>query len=106
MSHIIHSNHHHILHCVQEDFDEQKIKSLKIVCSDGIVFCDRLLFILWSKFWESLLNQEESVNTLIIPDIKVEIIRQIVHLLTKGKSEGFDSDLRIFLTLFWIYFLI
>ena len=66
MSAIIHSNHHNILHNVKEEFDEQKNKSLKIVCSDGTIFCDRLLFVLWSKFWKTLLNPEESENTVII----------------------------------------
>ena len=87
MSSIIHSYHHHILHDCKEKFNEDKSKSLKIVCSDGIIFCDRLLFILWSKFWKTLLIPEESENTVIIPDIKVEIVRQMVMLLLSGKCD-------------------
>ena len=100
MSAIIHSNHHNILHNVKEEFDEQKNKSLKIVCSDGTIFCDRLLFVLWSKFWKTLLNSEESENTVIIPDIKVQIVRHMVMLLLSGKSIGHDSEFESFFDTF------
>ena len=106
MSAIIHSNHHNILHNVKEEFDEQKNKSLKIVCSDGTIFCDRLLFVLWSKFWKTLLNPEESENTVIIPDIKVQIVRHMVMLLLSGKSIGHDSEFESFFDTFLDLFLI
>ena len=100
MSSIIHSNHHQILHDCKEEFNEEKNKTLKIVCSDGIVFCDRLLFVLWSKFWRTLLIPEESENTVIIPDIKVEIVRQMVMLLLSGRCDGQDGDFEIFFDTF------
>ena len=100
MSSIIHSNHHHILHDCKEEFNEKKNESLKIVCSDGIIFCNRLLFVLWSKFWKTLLNPDESENTVIIPDIKVEIIEQVVILLLSGKCEGYDVEFETFFDTF------
>ena len=100
MSSIIHSNHHHILHNCKEEFNEKKNESLRIVASDGIIFCNRLLFVLWSKFWKTLLNPEESEDTVIIPDIKVENIRQMVMLLLSGKCDGYDREFETFFDTF------
>lgn len=71
-------------------------QSLKIICDDGVVYCDRLLFILWSKNWRNILDQNEETNVLICPDMKKEIVELVLELLMTGESSGLEKDFEIF----------
>ena len=63
---------------------------------DGSVFCDRLLFILWSKSWRNIFDPSEEKSVLICPDMKKGIIEKVVKLLMTGNSNGLEKDFEIF----------
>ena len=74
------------LNSEQEDF------KLKIICEDGTVICERLLFILWSKQWREVLNPDEEISVLIFPDVKQRTMQLLLDLLKKGDIMGLESD--------------
>ena len=73
-------------------YNLEKSFKLKIVCEDGEIFCDRLLFILWSKEWRDLLDPDEETSVLIYPDVKKRTVELLLSLLKKGDIKGFESD--------------
>ena len=72
--------------------NEETSFTLKIVCNDGALVCDRLLFILWSKEWRDLLDPDEETSVLIYPDVKKRTVELLLSLLKKGDIKGFESD--------------
>ena len=71
--------------------DDSSFK-LKIICDDGVVICDRLVFILWSKLWRELLDPNEAINVVIFPDVKQRTMELVLSILSKGNIKGFESD--------------
>ena len=71
-------------------------QSLQIICEDGSVFCNRFLFILWSKSWRNIFDPSEEKSVLICPDMKKGIIEKVVKLLMTGNSNGLEKDFEIF----------
>ena len=65
---------------------------LRIICEDGTVTCDRLLFILWSEHWRELLDPYEETSVLIFPDMKQRTMELLLDLLKKGDIKGLESD--------------
>ena len=65
-------------------YNLEKSFKLKIVCEDGEIFCDRLLFILWSKKWMELLDPFEETSVLILPDVKKKSHGIIARIIEKG----------------------
>lgn len=59
---------------------------LKIVCDDGELFCDRLLFILWSKHWREILDPNEEESVLIFPGVKKRSMMLLLKLLMVGDT--------------------
>ena len=72
--------------------NEESSFLLKIICEDGIVVSDRLLFILWSKQFRQLLDPDEETTVLIFPDVKQRSMELLLNLLRKGNTNGFESD--------------
>ena len=83
-----HSNQQSFL---DQSSDDSSFK-IKIVCEDGVVICDRLLFILWSKKWMELLNPNEETSLVMFPDVKQRTMELALNILRKGNTEGFESD--------------
>ena len=71
-------------------------KSLKIICEDGVTFCDRFLFILWSKNWRNILDPNEESSVLICPEMKKEIIELVIMLLKTGTTKGLENNFENF----------
>ena len=65
---------------------------LKIICADGVVVSDRLVFILWSKQLRQLLDPDEETSVLIFPDVKQRSMELLLNLLRKGNTSGYESD--------------
>ena len=80
-------------------YNLEKSFKLKIVCEDGEIFCDRLLFILWSKKWMELLDPFEETSVLILPDVKKRAMELLLGLLKKGEISGFENDFEDFMDL-------
>ena len=74
------------------DSNEETSFTLKIICDDGVVVCDRLLFILWSKEWRDLLDPYEKTSVLIFPDMKQRTMELFLELLKIGDINGLESD--------------
>ena len=68
---------------------------LKIVCDDGVLWCDRLLFILWREILDP--NEEESV--LIFPGVKKRTMMLMLKLLMVGDIKGFEKSFESFFEL-------
>ena len=66
-------------------YNLEKSFKLKIVCEDGEIFCDRLLFILWSKKWMELLDPfEETSQCLDSSRCKKKSHGIIARIIEKG----------------------
>ena len=72
---------------------------LKLVCDDGVIYCDRLLFILWSQKWLQILDPLEENSVLIFPDIQKQAMELLIDLLRKGSISGMESDFENFMEL-------
>ena len=72
---------------------------LKIVCDDGELFCDRLLFILWSKHWREILDPNEEESVLIFPGVKKRSMMLLLKLLVVGDIKGFEKSFESFFEL-------
>ena len=72
---------------------------LKIVCDDGELFCDRLLFILWSKHWREILDPNEEESVLIFPGVKKRSMMLLLKLLMVGDIKGFEKSFESFFEL-------
>ena len=71
-------------------------ESLKIICEDGVLFCDRFLFILWSKNWRNIFDPNEETSILICPDMKKGIMELVLMLLKTGSSRGLENNFENF----------
>ena len=87
---------------IQKSFIDQEVlynleKSfkLRIVCEDGVILCDRLLFILWSQKWMYILEPFEETSVLIFPDVKKISMELLIGLLKKGQISGFENDFEV-----------
>ena len=65
---------------------------LKIICDDGVVLCDRIMFILWSKHWRELLDPNEEINVVIFPEVKQRTMELLLSILSKGNIEGYENE--------------
>ena len=84
-------------HSKQRSFFDQLNSSegnfkLRIICKDGTVICERLLFILWSKQWREVLNPDEETSVLIFPDVNQRTMQLFLDLLKKGDIKGLEED--------------
>ena len=71
-------------------------KSLKIICEDGVIFCDRFLFVLWSKTWRKIFDPNEETSVLICPELKKGIIELVLTVLKTGQSKGLENEFENF----------
>ena len=72
---------------------------LKIVCDDGVLWCDRLLFILWSKHWREILDPNEEESVLIFPGVKKRSMMLMLKLLMNGDIKGHEKNFERFFEL-------
>ena len=71
-------------------------KSLKIICEDGVIFCDRFLFVLWSKTWRKIFDPNEETSVLICPELKKGIMELVLTVLKTGQSKGLENEFENF----------
>ena len=71
-------------------------QSLKIICEDGVISCDRFIFILWSKNWRNIFDPNEETSVLICPEMKNGIMELVLMLLKTGSSEGLENNFENF----------
>ena len=79
--------------------NEETSFKLKIICSDGVIFCDRILFILWSKHWREILEPQEETSVLIFPDVTQSTMKLLIELLKAGDIRGLESNFENFFEL-------
>ena len=72
---------------------------LKLVYDDGVIYCERLLFILWSTKWLQILDPLEEHSVLIFPGIQKQTMELLMELLRKGSISGMESDFENFMEL-------
>ena len=91
-------------HTIQKSFLDPAVScnlnkyfTIKIVCDDGVIYCDRLLFIIWSKKWLQILDPFEETNVLIFPDVEKRTMELLLELLKKGELQGFESHFENFM---------
>ena len=80
-------------------WSSQHAFQLKIVCDDGELFCDRLLFILWSKQWREILDPNEEDSVLIFPGVKKRAMMLMLKLLMVGDIKGLEKSFESFFEL-------
>ena len=59
--------------------------NLKMICRNGVLTCNSLVFSLWSNFWTKILELNELTNVVIVPDIDKEAVLHVVDFLTSGQ---------------------
>ena len=96
--------HHKSYIDLKNPSNEETSFKLKIVCSDGVIFCDRILFILWSKHWRQILEPNEETSVLIFPDVKKSTMELMIDLLKSGDIKGLESNFEIFFELVLDFF--
>ena len=82
-----HTNQKSFIH-PQIPFNQDKSFTLKIICDDGVIFCDRLVFILWSHKLRKLLDPWEEITVLIFPGVHKRTMELLLELLRKGNVSG------------------
>ena len=83
----------------KNQFDQDKSFKLRIICDDGVLLCDRMLFILWSKKWMQILDSSEETSVLIFPDVNRKTMELLLTLLRKGDINGLERDFENFFEL-------
>ena len=79
--------------------NEETSFTLKIICDDGVIFCDRLIFILWSKKWREILDPDEEISVLIFPGVEKRSMELVLKLLKEGDIIGMESEFENFFDL-------
>ena len=82
-----------------DPINEETSFTLKIICDDGVIFCDRLIFILWSKKWREILDPDEEISVLIFPGIEKRSMELVLKLLKEGDIIGMESEFENFFDL-------
>ena len=91
-------------HKIQKSFLDPEVSynldksfRIKIICDDGVIFCERLLFILWSQKWLEILDPFEEISVLLFPDVKIETVELLLELLKKGEIKGNEYNFENFM---------
>ena len=82
-----------------DPINEETSFTLKIICDDGVIFCDRLIFILWSKKWREILDPDEEISVLIFPGVEKRSMDLVLKLLKEGDIIGMESEFENFFDL-------
>ena len=86
---------------LQDSFENGRTSNkLKIICNDGIIIGDILLFPMWSEFWRKLLKSNDDEKVVFIPDVSREMMIQVINLLTSGTTPCSEDDSESFSEIF------
>jgi len=83
-------------HCVLLDSAASAHEDLRIVCEDGDLFTSQVLVAAASPWLRSLLDlrhaqEDTGVQTLVLPEVKVTVMKRVVDLLLGGCTSVPDS---------------
>ena len=95
------SSRYEFMESLQDSFENGRTSNkLKIICNDGIIVGDILLFPMWSEFWRKLLKSNDDEKVIFIPDISREMMIQVINLLTSGTTPCSEDDSESFSEIF------